>query len=102
MPHIILNAIYPTHKQSEVVAKIASVGDKYAKPDLIKILAMSVNTCLEGIKIQITYEAVDNKFLEALQLIRKAAYEYINIEGFEYKIEVWYSGAEANALAMGQ
>ena len=100
MPFIIAIAQYPSHKQQEAIAKQVQVVSKYPYGEVLKVICSTINTTDKGVKGMFIYEPKEGKFLDALTMIRKLFYNFIDIEGLEYTIETWYTADEAMAIAM--
>ena len=100
MPYIIATSWYPSHKQDEVVKKYIELIPKYPTDDSIAInVATPVTTTEKGIKVMSIWEVKEGKLEAALTRLGKYYYESINIEGYEYSLDIWSTLPEATAVA---
>lgn len=100
MPFIIGRMWYPSHKQSEVVKKYLATANKYPMDeDVAEQLCAPVNTSDKGVEVMGIWNVKEGKLDQALITLRRGYYEFINIEGVEYSIRVWYTFEEAAGIA---
>ncbi|MFX1329738.1 MAG: hypothetical protein ACFE91_16540 [Promethearchaeota archaeon] len=100
MPYIVATMWYPSHKQSDVIKQYLKIVKKYpADETLFKQLCAPVTTTKKGIKILSIWEVKEGKLEAALGRTARFYYEFINVEGCEYKIKVWYTFDEASGIS---
>ncbi len=99
MPIIVGIATYPSHKQAEFIKKFVSIQGKYDMSPLEEKSMGAAKTVENGIRVMNLWEVKKGKLEEALEIVSKIYYEFINIEGLESTIDVWYTGNEAFAIA---
>ena len=96
MVYIIVKAWYPTHIGVEIGKKYLEVLKKYppSKAPGKAIIPVAVSSNKNGIKVMSVTEVADDDaqtFADAYTWVSNSLVEYMNIEGFEYKIRVWGS-----------
>jgi len=100
MPYIVGTMRYPRHMQLEIAKKWLKIRDKYTEDDAIAVqLCSPVTTDENGIIVMGIYEVKEGQLEKALTLYSSFFYEFINIEGYEYKLRVWSTMDEALAIA---
>ena len=99
MTIIIAKAIYPSHKQVEFVKTYIKLQGKYNMSPVEKKNIGGVKVTENGFQIINVWDIKEGKTDEALEIIGKMHYEFINIEGLEFDIDVIYSGEEALKIA---
>lgn len=100
MPYLVGTMWYPSHKQNEIVKKFLKITKSYpAKDDLYIQLCAPIIATKEGIKCMIIREIKKGKLEEAMSYTTKFYNEFMEIEGYEYQIELWHTFAEATNIA---
>ncbi|MFX0058630.1 MAG: hypothetical protein ACFE85_09280 [Candidatus Hodarchaeota archaeon] len=100
MPYIIGTMWYPSHKQGDAVKTYLKIRDKYpADESLYEQRCAPVMTTEKGIKLMSVWDVKAGKLEQALNRTSKFYYEFINVEGLEYKVEVWMTFEEAIGVA---
>ncbi|MBA7622652.1 hypothetical protein ES703_30030 [subsurface metagenome] len=102
MPYIWLTAWYPTHIRDEVMKKWIESRRKFPEdPSLSETVVNVANkTTKNGLKIVNITKVKEGKLREALMLTAKTMIMFQDIEGFEYKTEL-YSTIEESMEALG-
>jgi hypothetical protein len=98
---IVGNCIYPSHKQAEFVKAYIKVTQKYKMEEVAddRVGCVTTSKDFKGIRIMNIWEPKKGKIQEALMLVGKVYFECINIEGFEYTVDIMYTGDEALQIA---
>lgn len=96
MVYIVTTIWYPSHKSVEVANKYLEVLKKYplSKAPGKAIIQAAVTTGKKGTNVMTITEVADNDpqtFSDALNWSADSMVEFINIEGFVYKIRIWTS-----------
>ena len=99
MTIIMGKATYPTHKQAEFVKIFIKIQGKYDMSQLEKNSMGGVKATENGFQIINLWDIKEGKTDEAMETIGKMYYEFINIEGCEFTLDVFYSGDEALKIA---
>ncbi|MFX0031942.1 MAG: hypothetical protein ACFE8V_11000 [Promethearchaeota archaeon] len=100
MPYIIGTIWYPTHMQGEAAKTWLKIRDKYPPDEtLFENLGTPVKTTEKGAKLMTIWLIKEGKFEKALNRISKFYFEFGNVEGLEYSIDVWMTFEEAVGLA---
>ena len=100
MPYIVGTIQYPTHKQAETIKTYLKIRDKYPPDEAISVnLGSPVKTTEKGVKVMTIWSVKEGKLEKALNQTSKFYYEFINVEGLEYTIEVWMTFEEAAGIA---
>jgi hypothetical protein len=99
MPYLIGTMWYPSHVLNDVVKKFLKITKNYPPmDDVFTQLCAPIVATKEGLKCLIIRETKKGKFEEAMTYLTKFYNEFLEIEGFEYYIEVWHTFEEAMAI----
>jgi len=100
MPYIIGTMQYPSHRQADTVKTYLKIRDKYPPDDsLYENLGSPVKTTEKGVKVMTIWNVKEGKLEKAMNLVSRFYFEFINVEGLEYTIEVWLTFEEAAGIA---
>ena len=102
MPYIVITSTCPSHVVPETTKRIREVQEKYPPDDnLFTAIAMMTRRVPEGVKAINISEPKPGKLEEALARAERIIRMYVDIEGFESTIEVYYSLEEAMEFTSG-
>lgn len=100
MPYIIGTIWYPTHKQGDAAKIYLKIRDKYPPDETIfENLGTPVKTSKKGAKLMTIWRVKEGKLEQALNQTSRFYFEFANIEGLEYSIDVWMTFEEASGVA---
>ena len=99
MPYLISTMWYPSHVNNEIVKKFLKITKSYpAMDNLYTQLCAPIIASKEGIKCMTIREVKKGKLEEAMTYTTKFYNEFMDIEGYEYQIEVWHTFSEAMTI----
>ena len=100
MPYLITTATYPSDKAPEVAKRYLEAITKYPQDDSIatQIVPAAVKATSRGIKVLGIAEIKEGKFEEAYKRIVNLEAMFLNIEGYEYKVDTYLKVEEALAV----
>ncbi|MFX1234231.1 MAG: hypothetical protein ACFFBY_06670 [Promethearchaeota archaeon] len=100
MPYIIGTMSYPTHKQGDAIKVYVKIRDEYPPDETIfENLGTPVKTTKKGVKLMTIWKVKEGQLEKALNRVSRFYYEFINVEGLEYSVDVWMTFEEASGLA---
>ncbi|MFX0098135.1 MAG: hypothetical protein ACFFCS_01040 [Candidatus Hodarchaeota archaeon] len=96
MPYIINTITYPSHKQGEIVKKFLSLVKTVSQPEeLFEQVASPITMTNEGVKGTIIYLVKKGKLEETLEYLNGLYFNFTEIEGCEFSLEVCMTWQEA-------
>jgi len=97
MPYVMITTTFPTTKAREVAKVYLEVNKKYPTDKTLEkpIFQGAIKSGDEGIMTIGITEPKPGKMSEFLVRLQDSLVMYHDIEGYKYKIEVWYSVVEA-------
>jgi len=97
MPFIFVTSVFPSHKGPEVGKKFLEQLQKYPDDESLgtTVVNAAVRAGTEGIQAVTITEVKKGKLEEAITRTNTVIAMYNEIEGFEYKVELWETAAEA-------
>ena len=84
---IMVTLWYPLNKATEVARKFLEVNEKFPQKPFEKSWLAGVKADEDGLKTVWLTEIEDGKLEEALDMTNRRLVEYMNIEGYRFKIE---------------
>jgi hypothetical protein len=100
MVYIISRISYPSHKIQEVLQKqIKETENLKVDESLGETGLTALKTTEKGMLVISVLEVKEGKLEEALNWTNTALYPFLEIEGYEYTIDTFYSMEEALAVA---
>lgn len=102
MPYIWVTAWYPSHIRDEVIKKWVESRRKFPEdPSLSEIVVSVANkSTKDGVKVVSIAKVKEGKLQEALTRTGRTMIMFQDIEGFEYKTEL-YATIEESMEALG-
>ena len=102
MPYIWVTIYYPTHIRDEVIKKWVEAVRKFPEdPSLSEtVVSLANKTTKDGVKVVSIAKVKEGKLQEALMRTGRTLIMFQDIEGFEYKTEL-YSTIEESMEALG-
>ncbi len=99
MPYIVIRSWFPSYKASEVAKTYIEERKKYPRDRTLgKIVAEAVRSEEDGIMSMGIMEVKEGKLEEALNRRQNIEVLYHDIEGYKYKLSVWWTAVEALAM----
>lgn len=97
MPYVMLTSTFPTTKAREVAKVYLEVNKKYPYDKTLykQTFRGAIKSGDEGIMTIGISEPLPGKMSEYIVRLQDSLVMYHDIEGYKYKIEVWYSLVEA-------
>ena len=100
MPYVMTTSTFPANKSSEVAKTYLEINKKYGIDRNLEkpIFQGAIRSNEDGITTVGLTEPKPGKMDEYLVRLQDSMVMYHDIEGFKYKIEVWYSVVEAMGM----
>ena len=100
MPYLITTSTYPSHKAPEVANRYLEAIAKYPQDDSLatEVVPAAVKATSEGIKVLGVAEIKEGKFEKAYKRIVDLEAMFLDIEGYEYKVDTYLKVEEALAV----
>jgi hypothetical protein len=97
MVYLITRHWFPSHKAKEVAKKFIETIPKYPPEDITISILISQATKItkKGVFIITTQEVKPGKLEEAMSRESEAQSNFLDIENYEYSIDVFYNTTEA-------
>jgi len=102
MPYIWVTAWYPSHIRDEVIKKWVESRRKFPEDPSLSETVVSVanKSTKDGVKVVTIAKVKEGKLQEALERTGRTLIMFQDIEGFEYKTEL-YATIEESMEALG-
>jgi len=99
MPYYVITSWFPTNKAVEVANRYLEERKKYPRDrSLGKIVVEAIKPSENGIMTIGIMDVKEGKLEEAILRQQNIQVMYHKIEGYRYKIDVWWNPAEALAM----
>ena len=97
MPIIVIDNLYPHHKNKQVVETWLKALEKYPRPEglVTPLLETAVKSSKDGLRVLSAYKINPGKYEEAAAYFSKFMTEFFNIEDYSYDFSTWLTIEEA-------
>jgi hypothetical protein len=97
MPIIVIDNLYPHHKNKEVVETWLKALEKHPRPEDLAtpLIETAVRSSKDGLRVLSAYQTNPGKYEDAAAYFAKFMTEFFEIEGYSYDFSTWMTIDEA-------
>lgn len=101
MVYVVITSWWPLSKMQEVTDVYNKQLQELGTPDFLKSAQLWGKPSKKGAKAVTFNEIEEGKLEEALQHLGNFMSGFVSVEGYTYKLDLWYSQAEMLAAQQG-